>query len=311
MPIKIPSGLPSGKVLENEAIFYMTSERAYHQDIRPLHLLFLNLMPNKQDTEAQFFRLLGNSPLQVEVSMLYTASYQPKHTPMRYLGRFYKTFTDISERYFDGMIVTGAPVELMEFEDVHYWRELCRIFEWSKTHVFSSIFVCWGAQAALSYFHDIPKYRLPQKCFGVFPHSLDCDPTMELFRGFDDRFYAPVSRHTEIRADDVLKHPELEILASSTDAGVLAVGESEKRRFYITGHLEYDSHTLKNEYFRDLANHREINIPMNYFPDDNPNKEPVVLWRSSANLLFGNWLNYFVYQQTPYDLEGIGRPIID
>lgn len=305
MPIKIPAGIPSGRVLEQESIFVMTNERAYHQDIRPLHILLLNLMPNKQDTEAQFFRLLSNSPLQVEAHLLYTASYQPKHTSEQYLGRFYKTFEDIEAHYFDGMIVTGAPVELMEFEDVHYWREFCRILEWSKTHVFSSMFVCWGAQAGLYYFYDVPKYRLASKCFGVFPHTLVTDPDEELFRGFDDVFYAPHSRHTEVRTDD-LRDPNLEIMAVSQEAGVFAVRDKE-RRFFVTGHVEYDPLTLKKEYERDKARGLDIHVPQNYFENDDPTKQVIVRWRSSANLLFMNWLNYYVYQQTPYDLEGIGR----
>ena len=311
MPIKLPMGIPSGKVLENESIFVMTRDRAYHQDIRPLHILFINLMPNKQDTEAQFFRLISNSPLQVEAHLIYTASYEPKHTTKKYLGRYYQTFQDISDRYFDGMIVTGAPVELMEFEDVHYWEELCRIMEWSKTHVFSSMYVCWGAQAALQYFHGVPKYRLPEKCFGVYEHHIDTNPHHEFLRGVDYLFYVPVSRYTEVRTDDIKKAGGLEILASSRDAGVFAVEDPAYRRFYLTGHVEYDRNTLKNEYERDIRNGKSIHIPRNYFPDDDPSKEPLVRWRSTANLIMQNWLNYFVYQQTPYDLEGIGRPKTD
>lgn len=307
MPIKVPTGIPSGKVLQNEQIFVMSSERAYHQDIRPLQILLVNLMPNKQDTEAQFFRLLGNSPLQVEAHLLYTASYQPKHTSRQYLGRFYKTFEDIEDLYFDGMIVTGAPVELMEFEEVDYWRELCRIMDWSTTHVFSSLYICWGAQAGLYHFYGVPKHKLKSKCFGVFPHRLLCDPNMELFRGFDDEFFVPHSRHTELRTEDLKKVPEIEILAISDEAGVMASWDEANRRFFITGHVEYDPLTLKNEYFRDVKKGLPIHVPINYFPDDDPQKEPIVRWRSSANLLFSNWLNYFVYQQTPYDLEGIGR----
>lgn len=307
MPIKIPTGIPSGRVLQNEQIFVMSTERAYHQDIRPLQILLVNLMPNKQDTEAQFFRLLGNSALQVEANLLYTASYQPKHTSRRYLGRFYKTFEDIEEMYFDGMIVTGAPVELMAFEEVDYWRELCRIMDWSSSHVFSSLYICWGAQAGLYHFYGVPKHRLSEKCFGVFPHRLLCDPNMELFRGFDDEFFVPHSRHTEVRMEDLEKCPEVEVLAASDEAGVMASWDPENRRFFITGHVEYDPQTLKNEYFRDVKKGLDIHVPINYFPDDDPTREPIVRWRSSANLLFSNWLNYFVYQQTPYDLEGIGR----
>lgn len=307
MPIKIPTGIPSGRVLQNEQIFVMSTERAYHQDIRPLQILLVNLMPNKQDTEAQFFRLLGNSALQVEANLLYTASYQPKHTSRRYLGRFYKTFEDIEDMYFDGMIVTGAPVELMAFEEVDYWRELCRIMDWSSSHVFSSLYICWGAQAGLYHFYGVPKHRLSEKCFGVFPHRLLCDPNMELFRGFDDEFFVPHSRHTEVRMEDLEKCPEVEVLAASDEAGVMASWDPENRRFFITGHVEYDPQTLKNEYFRDVKKGLDIHVPINYFPDDDPTREPIVRWRSSANLLFSNWLNYFVYQQTPYDLEGIGR----
>lgn len=308
MPIKIPEGIPSGKILRDEQLFVMSSERAYHQDIRPLKILFVNLMPNKQETETQFFRLLGNNALQVEASLLYTASYQPTHTSKRYLGRFYKTFQDVMDQYFDGMIVTGAPVELMPFEKVDYWSELSRIFEWSKTHVFSSIFVCWGAQAGLYHFNKIPKYHLEKKCFGVFPHYKEVGKTNELLRGLDDVFYVPVSRYTEIKTEDVLAHPELDILASSDEAGILAITDEKNKRVFITGHLEYDANTLKKEFERDLANGLDTAMPYNYFPDNNPQLEPLVRWRSTATLIFSNWLNYYVYQQTPYDLEGLGRP---
>ena len=262
MPIKIPTGIPSGKVLENEQIFVMSSERAYHQDIRPLQILLVNLMPNKQETESQFFRLLGNSPLQVEAHLIYTASHTPKHTSGQYLGRFYKTFRDIEERYFDGMIITGAPVEHLEFEEVDYWRELCRIMDWSTTHVFSSLYICWAAQAGLYHFYNVPKHPLKKKCFGVFPHRLLCDPAMELFRGFDDEFYVPHSRHTELRTEDLEKVDAVEILAASDEAGVMASWDEENRRFFITGHVEYDPDTLKNEYFRDLKKSPGITSPM-------------------------------------------------
>jgi homoserine O-succinyltransferase len=302
VPIKIPDNLPATSILEGENIFVMREDRAYHQDIRPLKILLLNLMPTKIATETQFLRLLGNSPLQVEIDFIYTATYSPTHTPQEHLIKFYETFEDVRSRRYDGMIITGAPVEQMPFEEVAYWDELCRIMEWTKTNVYSTLHVCWGAQAALYYHYGIPKYPLPAKMFGVFPHTLSLRHE-RLFRGFDDLFYVPHSRHTEIRREDIVSHPGLEILSESEISGVYAVTDAKRRNFFITGHSEYDPLTLKSEYDRDVAQGLPINIPINYYPGDDPAREPVVRWRSSANLLFANWLNYYVYQETPYDLE--------
>jgi homoserine O-succinyltransferase len=302
MPIKIPDNLPATSILEGENIFVMREDRAYHQDIRPLKILLLNLMPTKIATETQFLRLLGNSPLQVEVDFIYTATYAPTNTPQEHLVKFYETFEDVRARRYDGMIITGAPVEQMPFEEVAYWDELCRIMEWSNTNVYSTLHVCWGAQAALYYHYGIPKYPLSAKMFGVFPHTLSLKHE-KLFRGFDDLFYVPHSRHTEIRREDIVAHPELHILSESEVSGVYAVTDDRRRDFYITGHSEYDPFTLKSEYDRDVSQSLPINIPINYYPDDDPAREPVVRWRSSANLLFTNWLNYYVYQETPFDLS--------
>jgi homoserine O-succinyltransferase len=302
MPIKIPDNLPATSILEGENIFVMREDRAYHQDIRPLKILLLNLMPTKIATETQFLRLLGNSPLQVEVDFIYTATYSPTNTPQEHLVKFYETFDAVRARRYDGMIITGAPIEQMPFEEVAYWNELCRIMEWTKTNVYSTLHVCWGAQAALYYHYGIPKYPLPAKMFGVFPHTLSLRHE-RLFRGFDDLFYVPHSRHTEIRRDDIIRHPQLEILSESEISGVYAVTDARRRNFFITGHSEYDPLTLKSEYDRDVSQSLPINIPINYYPGDDPAREPVVRWRSSANLLFANWLNYYVYQETPYDLE--------
>ncbi|MBP2642685.1 MAG: metAA [Firmicutes bacterium] len=304
MPIKIPNNLPAVKILEDENIFAMDEERAYAQDIRPLKILLVNLMPTKVVTETQLLRLLGNSPLQVEFDFLYTATYEPKHTTQDHLVKFYETFEDIKSRKYDGMIITGAPVEQMPFEEVAYWKELCSIMEWSKTHVFSSLYICWGAQAALHYYYGVPKYDLPQKMFGVFEHQVNRKGKM-LFRGFDDAFYIPHSRHTEVRREDIEKVPQLSILSESEAAGIFAVTDKQCRRFFITGHAEYDALTLKNEYDRDVAQGLTINVPQNYYPQDDPTKPPVVRWRSAASLLFSNWLNYHVYQETPFELEQI------
>ena len=302
MPIKIPDNLPATNILEGENIFVMREDRAYHQDIRPLKILLLNLMPTKINTETQFLRLLGNSPLQVEVDLIYTATYSPTHTPQEHLVKFYETFADVKARRYDGMIITGAPVEQMPFEAVAYWDELCTIMAWTRTNVFSTLHVCWGAQAALYYHYGIPKYPLAAKMFGVFPHTLS-HRYEKLFRGFDDLFYVPHSRHTEIRREDIVAHPQLEILSESPISGVYAVTDAQRRNFYITGHSEYDPLTLKGEYDRDVSQGLPINVPLNYYPDDDPAREPVVRWRSSASMLFANWLNYYVYQETPFDLE--------
>lgn len=302
MPIKIPNNLPATSILEGENIFVMHENRAYSQDIRPLKILLLNLMPTKIVTETQFLRLLGNSPLQVEVDFIYTASYSPTNTPQEHLVKFYETFEDVKGHRYDGMIITGAPVEQMAFEEVAYWDELCTIMEWTKTNVYSTLHICWGAQAALYYHYGVPKYPLPAKMFGVFPHTLNSAAKEKLFRGFDDLFYVPHSRHTEIRREDIAANPNLVILSESPVSGVYAVTESTRRQFYITGHSEYDPLTLKSEYDRDITQGLPIQVPQNYYPDDNPANVPVVRWRSAANLLFSNWLNYYVYQETPYDL---------
>lgn len=304
MPIKIPDNLPAVKTLAEENIFVMTEKRAITQDIRPLKILLLNLMPKKIETETQITRLLGNSPLQVELELIHTKSHQAKNTPEEHLGQFYKTFDDIKSNTYDGLIITGAPVEHLPFEKVEYWEELCRIMEWSKSHVHSTFHICWGAQAALYYHYGIEKVQLPQKLFGVFPHKADYKQSI-LLRGFDDVFYAPHSRHTTVRTEDVLARPELRILASSDEAGLYIVSAKEGRQFFIMGHSEYDADTLKNEYLRDVAAGKEIAVPANYFPDDNPELDPLVTWRSHANQLYINWLNYFVYQTTPYNIEEI------
>lgn len=302
MPIKIPNNLPATSILEGENIFVMREDRAYTQDIRPLKILLLNLMPTKIATETQLLRLLGNSPLQVEVDLIYTASYSPTNTSQEHLVKFYETFDAVKDRRYDGLVITGAPVEQMPFEEVAYWDELCRVMEWSKNNVFSTLHVCWGAQAALYYHYGIPKYPLPAKMFGVFPHTLS-QQHEKLFRGFDDLFYVPHSRHTEIRREDIAKVPQLTILSESEISGVYAVTDAKRRQFFITGHSEYDPLTLKSEYDRDVSQGLPINVPINYYPGDDPAQAPVVRWRSAANLLFANWLNYYVYQETPYDLS--------
>lgn len=304
MPIKIPNDLPAVKTLNDENIFVMTETRAITQDIRPLKILLLNLMPKKIETETQLSRLLGNSPLQVDLELIHTKSHKSKNTSAEHLFTFYKTFEDVKDRSFDGMIITGAPVELMEFEQVEYWDELCEIMEWSKNHVHSTFHICWGAQAGLYYHYGIKKYRLDKKLFGVFSHSVDYKRSI-LFRGFDDTFAVPHSRHTAVRTEDILSVPELKILASSKEAGVYAISTDKGRQIFITGHPEYDSGTLASEYFRDLNEGKSIEIPKNYFLNDNPDNSPEVTWRSHANLLYSNWLNYFVYQTTPYDISKI------
>ena len=304
MPIKIPNNLPATSILESENVFVMHDDRAYTQDIRPLKLLLLNLMPTKIVTETQLLRLLSNTPLQVEVDFMYTATYEPTNTSPEHLIKFYETFDAVKPRRYDGMIITGAPVEKLPFEEVAYWDELCTIMEWSKTHVYSTLHICWGAQAGLYYHYGIPKYPLKQKMFGVFPHRCLCPKKQDkLFRGFDDIFYVPHSRHTEIRRSDIEAVPELCILSESPIAGIGSVADMKNRRFFLTGHAEYDPLTLKSEYERDIAQGLPIQIPYHYYPDDNPQKPPLVCWRGAANLLFSNWLNYSVYQETPYDLS--------
>ncbi len=304
MPIRIPNDLPAVKTLNDENIFVMTETRAITQDIRPLKILLLNLMPKKIETETQLSRLLGNSPLQVELELIHTKSHLSKNTPQEHMLAFYKTFDDVKHRTFDGMIITGAPVELMPFSEVEYWEELCEIMEWTKTHVHSTFHICWGAQAGLYYHFGIDKIVLPDKMFGVFAHKVDYKRSI-LFRGFDDTFMVPHSRHTTIDEEAVKRCKQIKILASSQKAGIYAMATKNGKQIFITGHSEYDADTLANEYFRDLSQGKPINIPENYFPDDNPDKKPIVSWRSHANLLYSNWLNYFVYQTTPYDIEKI------
>ena len=304
MPIKIPNDLPAVQILADENIFAMTETRAITQDIRPLKILLLNLMPKKIETETQLARLLGNSPLQVELELIHTRSHVSKNTPMEHMLAFYKTFEDVKDRYFDGMIITGAPVEQMPFEEVEYWQELCAIMEWSKKHVHSTFHICWGAQAGLYYHYGIGKKDLPKKMFGVFPHTADYKKSI-LLRGFDDVFMVPHSRHTTVEREDIEAVEQLRILASSEEAGVYICATDGGKQIFVTGHSEYDRDTLANEYFRDLNEGKEIEIPKNYFPQDNPKKSPMVSWRSHANLLYSNWLNYFVYQTTPYDIEKI------
>ncbi len=304
MPIKIPNRLPATQVLLNENIFVMTETRAMTQDIRPLKILMLNLMPQKIATETQIARLIGNTPLQVELELLQTATHMSTHTSAEHMLAFYKTFPEVKHKKYDGMIITGAPVEHMEFEEVDYWEELCEIMEWSKTHVTSTFHICWGAQAGLYYHYGIKKYQLDKKLFGVFEHTLDHKQSI-LFRGFDDTFVVPHSRHTESRREDIEAVPELKILASSAEAGVFVCSTDKGRQIFVTGHSEYDRDTLKNEYLRDKNAGLPIEIPKNYFPDDDDTKEPIVKWRSCGNLLYTNWLNYFVYQSTPYNIEEI------
>ena len=305
MPIKIPNNLPATNILEGENIFVMDADRAYTQDIRPLKILILNLMPIKSVTETQLLRLLGNTPLQVEVDFIYTATYTPTHTPKDYLTEFYGTFKDVKKKKYDGFIMTGAPVEMMDFEDVAYWDELAEIMEWSKKNVWSTFHICWGAQAGLYYHYGVPKYILDEKISGVYLHKL-CVQHEKLFRGFDDEFFVPHSRYTEVRRADLEKVHALTILAESDEVGIYAIANLDKRQFFITGHAEYDPYTLKNEYERDVKAGLNTNVPQNYFPNDNPSLEPVVKWRSVAHLLFANWLNYYVYQETPYEIDSIG-----
>ncbi len=306
MPIKVSDSLPAIEILNNENIFVITETRAMTQDIRPLEIVVLNLMPTKIETETQLLRVLGNTPLQINVQFINTKTHESKNTSKSHIETFYKTFDDIKDSKFDGLIITGAPVEKMDFEEVDYWEELCRIMEWSKTNVTSTFHICWGAQAALYYHYGVPKYEVPEKVFGVFPHKVVPEKKHKmLLRGYDDVFYVPQSRHTEVREEDIKKVPSLEILAKSDESGVYIITDKNERRFFITGHSEYDSHTLKNEYDRDVAKGLDIKVPVNYFPDDDPSKEPCISWRAHANLLYSNWLNYYVYQTTPYDIKTI------
>ncbi|MDJ0306958.1 homoserine O-succinyltransferase [Dehalobacter sp.] len=303
MPIKIPDDLPAKEILENENIFIMGEDRAQHQDIRPLRIALLNLMPTKIVTETQYLRLMSNSLLQIEITLLYTWTHKPANTSEEHLSRFYSSFDEVKDQKFDGLIITGAPVENLEFEDVDYWDELKQIMKWSLTNVYSTIHVCWGAQAGLYYHYGIPKYPLDSKMFGIFNHKIISHNNNNNFlRGFDEVFNAPHSRHTEVRIEDIEKHPELEVLATSDDAGVYMVAGKHGRHLFVTGHPEYDALTLKTEYDRDVNKGLDIAVPNNYFPNDDPKGMPQVTWRGHANLLLLNWLNYYVYQQTPFDL---------
>ena len=306
MPIQIPNDLPATGILQQENIFVMTEHRAVTQDIRPLEIVLVNLMPTKIVTETQLSRLLGNTPLQVRLELVHMKSHVAKNVAENHLLNFYKSFDEIKHRKFDGMVITGAPVENMEFEDVDYWKELCQIMEWSKTNVQSTFHICWGAQAGLYYHYGIKKIPMDQKLFGVFEHQADYKRSI-LLRGFDDTFWVPHSRHTTVLREDIEKVPELKILASSEDAGVYAVMCKEGRQIFITGHSEYDADTLKTEYLRDKNLGLPIQMPKNYFPNDDETLRPHVRWRSHANLLYSNWLNYFVYQTTPYDIMTIGE----
>ena len=304
LPIKIPDSLPAAKVLTNENTFVMSTERAYHQDIRPLKIAILNLMPTKITTEIQILRLLGNTPLQVDITLLHPKNHNSKHTPKEHLEAFYKFYEDIKHEKFDGMIMTGSPVEHLEFREVDYWTELQEIMDWSVHHVFSALYLCWGAQAALYHHYEVPKHPLNEKMFGVFPHTVNEKHT-KLFRGFDDIFYAPHSRLTETRRSDIDKVPDLRVLSESEEAGVYIIASKDERRIFVTGHSEYDALTLELEYDRDIGRGLDRKVPKNYYPEDNPKLSPLMLWRSHANLLFSNWLNYYVYQETPYDLNEI------
>ena len=304
MPVNIPKRLPAVETLRKENIFVMDSDRASNQDIRPLKLVILNLMPLKITTETDLIRLLSNSPLQIEIDFMQMKSHTSTHTPIEHMMEFYKTFNEIKKSNYDGMIITGAPVEILDFEQVNYWEELKTIFDWARKHVTSTMYICWGAQAGLYHFYGIPKYTLDKKMFGVFEHTA-IDPLNPIFRGFDDIFYVPHSRHSEVRAEDIAKVPELTLLSESPESGVYMVMARNGREFFITGHSEYSPYTLDTEYKRDLAKGSPIEIPRNYYVDNDPANPPLVRWRSHANLLFTNWLNYFVYQETPYDLAKI------
>jgi homoserine O-succinyltransferase len=304
MPIKLPDELPAVEVLANENIFVMKESRAFSQDIRPLRIVILNLMPLKETTETQLLRLLGNTPLQVEMVLLHPSTHSSKNTSEEHLTMFYQTFDEVKDQKFDGMVITGAPIEHLDFHDVTYWEELTQILDWKLKNVTSTLHICWGAQAGLYHHFGIPKYELPEKLFGVFPHTVN-KKNIKLFRGFDDKFFAPHSRHTENRKEDIDRVKELEILSMSEEAGVYAVATKDGRQIFVTGHSEYDQTALKEEYERDLSRGLDIKVPQNYFPNNDPTSEPIVQWRSHGNLLFSNWLNYCVYQETPYNLGEI------
>ncbi len=306
MPIKIPDSLPATKTLEQENIFVIKDTRAASQDIRQLKILLLNLMPNKIVTETQLLRLLSNTPLQIELDFLYTQSYTPTNTSQEHLIKFYDTFEQIKHNKYDGMIITGAPVETMDFEDVDYWPELCQIMQWSKNNVYSTLHICWGAQAGLYYHYNIKKHHLTKKQFGVYEHTCNTKIKNKLFAGFDDTFYVPHSRHTYNKLEDILNNKDLHILADSS-AGAYAISNTTGRQIFLTGHAEYDPFSLKDEYDRDIKLGLDIDLPENYFPNNDPTQKPKVLWRSTAHLLFANWLNYFVYQETPFDLQTLNQ----
>jgi homoserine O-succinyltransferase len=304
MPVNIPDSLPAVELLKSENIFVMDSSRASMQDIRPLKIVILNLMPVKITTETDLIRLLSNTPLQLEIDFMQIKSHTSKNTPIEHMMAFYKNFDLIKNQKYDGMIITGAPLEQMEFEEVSYWDEITEIFDWARTHVTSTFYICWAAQAGLHYFYDVPKYPLDKKMFGVFEHTLN-EPYNSIFRGFDDRFYVPHSRHTEVKREDILKCPELTLLSESPESGVYMVMARNGREFFITGHAEYAPETLDNEYKRDVSKGLPIDVPRNYYYNDDPSQLPLVKWRGHANLLFTNWLNYFVYQETPFNAENI------
>ena len=310
MPIQIPNDLPAAGILQQENIFVMKQTRAETQQIRPLEIVLLNLMPTKIVTETQLSRMLGNTPLQVHLELMMLSTHKSKNTPEEHLLAFYKTFEELKDRKFDGMVITGAPVENLPFEDVNYWDELCRIMEWSKTHVHSTFHICWGAQAGLYYHYGIQKQPLPEKLFGVFTHKADYKHAI-LLRGFDDEFWAPHSRHTTVHREDIEAVPGLKILASSDEAGVYIVMNKEGRQIFVTGHSEYDPDTLEREYLRDKYQGLPIRVPKNYYPDDDDTKAPIVRWRGHGNLLYSNWLNYFVYQTTPYDIMTVGEQVCE
>lgn len=302
MPLKIPGKLPAFEVLSRENVFVMDETKAMHQDIRPLKIVILNLMPLKIATEIHLLRLLGNTPLQVEVHFMQTQTYASKNTPEEHLDNFYITFEDIKKENYDGMIITGAPVEMLDFEEVIYWKELQEILEWGKHHVTSTLYICWAVQAGLYYHYGVPKYPLPKKKFGIYQHTIH-GRSEPIVQGFDDIFLAPHSRYTETRREDILKHDDLEIISESEQAGIYIVTSKDGKHVFVTGHSEYDPLTLKEEYDRDIAKGLEIDLPENYFPENDTSNFPIVRWRSHANLLFSNWLNYYVYQMTPYDLK--------
>jgi homoserine O-succinyltransferase len=302
MPIVIPKKLPAFKTLTSENIFVISENRSIHQDIRPLRIIILNLMPTKVETETQLLRHLGNTPLQVEVTLLSTESYQPKNVSEEHLSSFYKTFNDIKDHKYDGLIITGAPIELLEFEDVEYWDELTKIMDYARENVTSTLYICWGSQAGLYYHYGVPKYQLDKKMFGVFSHTIN-NKEAKIVRGFDEEYYVPHSRHTEVRRKDIENIPDLEIISESEESGVYMVASKNMREIFVSGHSEYDKYTLKNEYIRDITKGKKIDLPRHYFEDNDPNKEPVVKWRGHAHLLFSNWLNYCVYQETPFNWE--------